>query len=399
MRLHRSISLLALLLAVVLPETQAKKEKKEEVSPYEKAVDVFVPGKENPYAAIRIPCIVNAGGTLIAVAEGRHSAGDQSNNDMIVSVSKNGGKKWSKVHEAAKADDGSSLGNPCLIYDAEKKQTMLFYQRYPQGVKEQGPTFPSVGWEEDKDKALRNFVTFSKDGKHWTKPVEVTTTTRHADCSIICSGPNPGVQLTQGPHKGRLVVVCNEAVKFGNWHITAAYSDDHGKTWKIGEKSESGKGINEISSVELPEGHVFVVSRSYAGGDTRRIATSEDGGETWGTVETHDELPSYNCQNGLTRYSFEEDEKYGGKSRIIFSASSPGRINGFIKMSYDEGKTWPVKKNIGLGEFAYSALCTVKPGVVGLLFESEKHTIKFTTFSIKWLTNGKDTGIGKSEQK
>lgn len=388
-------SCLVLLLMAGIQDVYAKK--KEELTPYEKAVGVFVPGQDNPYAAIRIPCIVNAGGMLIAVAEGRHSAADQANNDMIVSVSKNGGKKWSKVEVAAKADHGATLNNPCLIYDAEKKQTMLFYQRYPAGVKEQGPNPPEVGWE-DPEKTLRNFVVFTKNGKTWTKPVEVTKETRHEDCSMTCSGPNPGVQLTQGPHKGRLVVAFNEAVKFGNWHVTAAYSDDHGKTWKIGEKSESGKGINEVSSAELPGGKVLVVSRSYGGGDTRRVAVSDDGGETWGPVGANEDLPSYNCQNGLTRYSFEEEAKYGGKSRLIFSASSSGRINGFIKMSYDDGKTWPVQKEIGPGVFAYSALCTVKPGRVGLLFECENHTIKFTSFSIKWLTDGEDTGIGKEEK-
>lgn len=370
---------------------------KEESTPYEKAIGVFVPKQDNPYAAIRIPCIVNAGGTLIAVAEGRHSAGDQSNNDMIVSVSKNGGKTWSKPAVAAAADGGASLGNPCLLYDPEKKLTVLMYQRYPQGVSEQGNVRPVPGYD-DPERTLGCFVVTSKDnGRHWSKPVDVTRDTRHEDCSITCSGPNPGVVLTQGPHKGRLVVSFNEAPGFGNWHITAAYSDDHGKTWKLGEKSESGKGVNEVSSAELPGGEVLVVSRSW-GGSHRAVSVSSDGGETWGPVTAHMELPSPNCQNGLTRYSFENQAKYGNKSRLIFSGCQPGRKDGFIKMSYDDGKTWPVQKDIGPGAFAYSTLCTVKPGRVGLLFECENHTIKFTSFSIKWLTDGEDTGVGKEEK-
>lgn len=38
--------------------------------PYARAVDVFVAGEGNPYASIRIPDIINAGGMLVAMAEG-----------------------------------------------------------------------------------------------------------------------------------------------------------------------------------------------------------------------------------------------------------------------------------------------------------------------------------------
>lgn len=391
---------MAYLLAAVglcIPAAQAKPGK-DDKSPYAQAVDVFVPGKDNSYKSIRIPCIVNAHGTLVAVAEGRQSPGDQSNNDMIVSISKNGGKSWSKPTVAVAADGGSSLGNPCLLYDPEKKLTILMYQRYPKGVSEQGKVQPAPGFDDPK-RTLGCFIITSKDhGRHWSKPVDVTRTTRHEDCSITCSGPNPGVVLTQGPHKGRLVVAFNEAPAFGNWHITAAYSDDHGKTWKLGEKSESGKRVNEVSSAELPGGEVLVVSRSW-GGSHRAVSVSSDGGETWGPVTAHMDLPSPNCQNGLTRYSFDNQAKYGNKSRLIFSACEPGRKDGFLKMSYDEGQTWPVQKSIGAGPFAYSVLCPVKPGIVGMLFEGRDNKILFAPVSISWLTDGEDAGIGTEETK
>lgn len=379
--------------------------KNEEKLPSEEAVDVFSAAKSAVHKSIRIPCIINAGGTLIAAAEGRYAHADQASNDIIVSLSKNGGKTWTPPTIAAKSDNGSTFNNPCLIYDTEKKQTVLFFQRYPKGVSEQGKVQPSMGWEEAKpgvdDKILRNYVCFSKDGKKWSKPVEVTQTTRHEDCSTNCSGPNPGVMLTRGPHKGRLVVVFNEAPKFGNWHITAAYSDDHGKTWAIGGRTTSGHGINEVSSVETEDGGVFVVSRNQGGpgGGKKRVAYSEDGGDTWGDVIYHDELPCVTCQNGLTRYSFSDDEKLGSKNRILFSApAGPGRKNGVIKMSYDDGKTWPVSKPVNEGGFGYSAMCPIKPGYVGLLYEvNDGRTIKFAPISLSWLTDGEDSG--KSEKK
>lgn len=360
--------------------------------PYENAVDVFVAGKGNPYKSIRIPDIIKAGPTLVAVAEGRYSDSDQGQNDLIVSLSKDG-RKWSKPVVAA-ASKGATFNNPCLIYDKEAKQIVLFFQRYPEGVKERDKDIPT-GCEGEK--CIRNFVCFSKNGRSWSKPKDVTKDTKSPTATITCSGPNPGVQLTRGEHKGRLCVPLNEG-PFGDWKLACAYSDDHGKTWRIGKQSARGGGVNEVSMVETDQGGLLIVSRSLQGSNNRKLAYSEDGGETWGPISEHPDLPStgFGCQNGLTRYSHADDESKGGRSRIIYSSpSGASRENGVIKMSYDDGKTWPVSKSIGDGPFAYSVLTPVKTGVVGLLFEENGKPlthIKFTTFTIDWLTDGEDDG-------
>lgn len=387
--------------ACTLAGTAYAKKEDQKKSPYEEAVTVFTSANGGVHKSMRIPCIVNAGGMLIAAAEGRYSHGDQAQNDIVVSVSRNGGKTWSAPTIAAKSDGGSTFNNPCLIYDPVTKQTTLLFQRYPKGVKERD----GLPLDLKDERALRTFVCFSKNGKKWTKPVEVTKDTRHEDCRSHCSGPNPGVLLTHGAHKGRQVAVFNEALKFGNWHVTAAYSDDHGKSWKIGSgRSASGHGINEVSSVETDNGGVLVVSRNFGGpgGGVKRVTRSDDGGDTWSEVIYHSELPCVGCQNGLTRYSFSDDAKLGNRSRILFSGpKGPGRSNGIIKMSYDDGETWPVEKTVGAGGFAYSVMCPLKPGYVALLFESDGgNTIKFVPISLKWLTDGADAGLsGKSSAK
>ncbi len=353
-------------------------------------------GEGNDYVSIRIPDIINAGGTLVAVAEGRYKDSDQAQNDLIVSISKDYGKKWSKPVVAAKGG-GPTCNNPCLVYDAVTKNIFLFYQKFPAGVKErdQKPT----GWDDPK--CIRNFVCYSRNGKSWSKPKDVTSTTKHEDVDIMCSGPNPGVQLTRGEHKGRLVVPMNEG-PFGDWTISANYSDNHGKTWKTGQKSAKNGGVNEVSVVETETGGLFMVTRHWSGGAVRKVSYSEDGGETWGPISEHKQLPCTGCQNGLARYSFSDEAEYGNKGRILFSAPSSGRTNGIIKMSYDDGKTWPVSKSVGMGPYAYSALCRLKKGTMGLLFEENGKpltTIRFTSFSIKWLTDGQDDGMGDSDEE
>ncbi len=360
--------------------------------PYSRAVDVFVAGQGNPYASIRIPDIINANGVLVAMAEGRYQDTDQGQNDLIVSVSKDGGKTWSKPTVAA-SSKGATFNNPCLIYDRNKKQVVLFFQRYPEGVKERTPNIPT-GWQDKR--CIRNFVCTSKNGKKWSTPKDVTKYTKNEGVTITCSGPNPGVQLTRGKYAGRIVVPLNEG-PFGNWTLAAAYSDNGGKAWKIGRKSEAGRGINEVSVVETETGGLFVVSRAW-GGNQRKVAYSDNGGKTWGPISDHPELPSPNCQNGLTRYSFADDAALGNRGRILFSSPTNGRSNGVIKMSYDDGKTWPVERYVGNGPYAYSVLCPVKPGVAGVLFEvngSPIRHIRFAPFSISWLTGGQDNGLSK----
>ncbi len=373
------------------PATHAKAKNKGK-APHERTVDVFVAGEGNEYKSIRIPDIIRAGKMLVAMAEGRYENTDQGRNDLIVSTSKDGGKTWSTPTVAA-ASEGATFNNPCLIYDEEAKMVVLFFQRYPAGVHERDKDIPT-GHEDER--CIRNFVCFSKNGKKWTKPRDVTEFTKNEGVTITCSGPNPGVQIKHGEHKGRLVVPLNEG-PFGNWTVAAAYSDDHGKTWNIGKKSTPGKGINEVSIAETDDGGLIVVSRAW-GGNQRKVLYSEDGGETWGETISHPELPSPNTQNGLARYSFEDEEKLGGKSRILFSSPSNSRNDGIVKMSYDNGKTWPVEKLLIPGPFAYSTLTPVKPGVMGCLYEvnsGQIRHIRFTPFSIKWLTEGEDSGMAR----
>jgi sialidase-1 len=71
-------------------------------------------------------------------------------------------------------------------------------------------------------------------------------------------------------------------------------------------------------------------------------------------------------------------------------------------MSYDGGKTWPVKKLVGEGGFAYSSLAPIEPGSVGLLYEENSNQIKnlkFVPISISWLTDGEDTGMNKKAKQ
>lgn len=223
--------------------------------PTDKAVTVFSAGEGNPYASIRIPALLNIGkGQLLAFAEGRYKNTDQGENDIIMSVSKNGGKTWSRPRAIAKSH-GATFNNPCPVYDAKTKTVTVVFQRYPAGVKERQPNIPQ-GWDDEK--CIRNFMIQSRNGgSSWTKPEDITKTTkRPTGVDIMASGPNAGTQLKSGPHKGRLVIPMNEG-PFGKWVISCIYSDDGGKSWKQGQPTANMKGlVNETSIAETDNGAV-----------------------------------------------------------------------------------------------------------------------------------------------
>ncbi len=90
------------------------------------------------------------------------------------------------------------------------------------------------------------------------------------------------------------------------------------------------------------------------------------------------------------------------KNRLLFSnpasAPSPGqsrgdRVNMTVRLSYDEGRTWPVSKLLHDDPSAYSCLAVLPDGDIGCLYEGGETRygkIVFARFSLEWLTDGKD---------
>ncbi len=84
----------------------------------------------------------------------------------------------------------------------------------------------------------------------------------------------------------------------------------------------------------------------------------------------------------------------GNKSRILFSnPASTKREKLTVRVSYDEGATWPLSKEIFPGPSAYSCLAMLHDGRIACLFEAgEKNSYEKITlahFSLDWLEDTK----------
>jgi len=84
------------------------------------------------------------------------------------------------------------------------------------------------------------------------------------------------------------------------------------------------------------------------------------------------------------------------KNRLLHSVPyGNSRTDVTVYVSYDEGETWPVKKCIVPYSSAYSSLCILPDGTIGLYVEeayagASGYSTVFYNFSLEWLTDGED---------
>jgi sialidase-1 len=123
-------------------------------------------------------------------------------------------------------------------------------------------------------------------------------------------------------------------------------------------------------------------------------AWSDDGGETWGDWYEDKALPDVPCMAGIYRMT---DSITYEKSRVLYCGTNYHlRAHYTIRMSYDEGITWPVEKEIYPGPSAYGQMVTMSDNeTMALLLEAGtldyRGTIHFLKFDLAWLTGGTDT--------
>ena len=333
---------------------------------------IFKAGKGG-YHTYRIPAIlVTQKGTALAFCEGRKNSGsDIGNIDLVLRTSRDGGVTWDAMRVIH--DDGeNTIGNPCPILDRDTGVVWLLFCRNNQQV----------------------FVTSSSDdGQTWAAPAEITKDVKPADWGWYATGPCHGIQL----RSGRMLAPCDHKVVGpapNHRYSHVIYSDDHGKTWKLGGSLPDG--TDECVAVEGDDGAVYLNTRGdHKNG--RAVAWSRDGGLTWSEVRHDAVLQEPVCQGSAVRLTGAEKH---GKSRILFS--NPGalfRVNMTVRLSYDGCQTWAVSRSLWEGPSAYSDLCVLPDMKIGCLYERGKwrpyETITFALFDLPWLTAGKDEIAGK----
>jgi len=281
----------------------------------------------------------------------RDSWRDKSRTDIVVKRSEDTGKTWSVMQDLTQGITGAYM-DPTPILDSITGRIFLF------------TTFwPSEDHSGTKNRAI--LITSDDNGKTWSSPVDVTSTIIPAGYHIVGFGPGAGLQMSGKQFKERLVLptrVVDSERKSA--HNVAIYSDNHGRTWTMGGKGDTG---DEFQIAESPAGTLVYNARIPG---ARMVAYSADGGGTWSKAVKEPALPgvSKGCQASVL-----------GQGRQLYFSGIRGkaetpeydeRVGLALYKSCDGGKTWNDGIQLYDEASGYSCMSFLPDGRMAIIFET-----------------------------
>ena len=269
-----------------------------------------------------------------------------------------------------------------------------------------------LAFVEDRHPPAPLRVYRSKDtGKTWQPQTTVIHPNSQGHVPSMSMNEH-GVTLRHGEHRWRLIRpsrwYARQNYPQEHWHThytNAIFSDDGGRTWQASEPFPV-RGTGEACIVELADGTLHYNTRRHWAPERddalwRWTALSRDGGKTWVEPARSRILPdgdpatTYGLMGGMVRLPVK------GRDVLLFSniVSPKGRKNGHVWASFDGGKTWPVRRQVFAGAFAYSALNAGRPGTpsegwIYLLYEGGGAAGTLARFNLSWVLSGEATGDG-----
>jgi sialidase-1 len=364
------------------------------------------------YATYRIPCLVaTPRGAILAAGEARRTArGDWGSIDILFRRSVDGGATWSAPQclselPAPVPKNPVALGQGLATADEQTCNNPVFIVEPQTGV-----IHFLFGVEYCRCYTRRS----EDDGATWSAPREITATLEafraEYDWRVFATGPGHSISL----RNGRLVVpVWLSTGTGGHGHrpscVAVIYSDDHGETWQRGEvvvrHSEELPNPSETVALQCLDGRLMLNMRSESPRHRRLQSWSADGATGWSSPTFAEALFEPVCCASLVRLSGEQP---GEASRILFAnpdsqSASKGpnewgawpRENLTVRLSEDEGASWPVSRVLAPGIAGYSDLAVGPDGAIYCLYEGggvggdmfHNATLTLARFNLAWLRN------------
>jgi len=324
------------------------------------------------YHTYRIPgIVVTTRGTVLAYCEARKTGrGDWEDIDILMRRSTDGGSTWGAPQKLG--DQGrKTVNNPLAIIDHKTE---------------------AVHFLHCVDYARCFYIRSDDDGVTFSEPVEITAVfeqfRKDYDWNVIATGPGHGIQLTSG----RLLVpvwLSTGGKRHRPSAVSVIYSDDHGRTWQRGEivvrHGDEVPNPSETLAVQLADRRVMLNIRNESRRHRRLVSISENGVSSWSRPTFHDELIEPVCMASLIRIPAElsgrrdclvfanpVSEKGSGQRGPNYQfgyAKSLDRKNVTVRVSFDQGRTWPHRRSLEPGISGYSDLAVGPHGTIYCFYE------------------------------
>jgi sialidase-1 len=364
---------------------------------------IYTSGQEG-HKTYRIPAMIkNKQGHLLAFAEGRvNGSGDFGDINIVLKISRDQGLTWSALSTLVDYQD-LQAGNPTPILDTTDP-------RFPQG---RVFLFYNTGNNHENEiregKGLREvwYITSTDGGLTWSSAVNITSQvhrpnqpsrntayTFKEDWRHYANGPGHGMQFTQGPHAGRMLIAANHSEgprgeRGSDYRAHTFYTDDHGDTFHLGA-SIAIPGSNESSAAEISGGKLLMNIRNQRGDIRQRIiGLSEDGSASWKETYFDPQLPDPICQGSILTIA---QKKQAFTLAFSNAADTKNRDNLTIRISQDDGRTWPISIPVDNGASAgespkdftaYSDLVLLDSKNIGIVYERKDYS-QIVFKKIKW---------------
>ena len=226
------------------------------------------------------------------------------------------------------------------------------------------------------------------DGQTWNPPVNITEQTKRKEWWLYAPAPGHGITLQDGT----LVFPTQGRDKDGHPFSNITWSKDGGKTWSASNPAFTN--VTECMAVQLSDGNIMLNMRDNRNRGNkeengRRVCITSDLGKTWTEHPTSRKaLIEPTCMGSIHKHTYHKDGQ--NKSILLFvnpeSYSERNHIT--LKISYDDGKTWPENKKILLDEYngrGYSCITSVNENTIGILYESSQADMVFQQIKLEEL--------------
>ena len=364
----------------------------------------------------RIPGVVTSKkGTLLTVYDARYESSRdlQGHIDIAMNRSFDGGETWQPMQVILDMKQWGGLpekyngvSDACILVD-ENTDDIFVAGLWMHGILDgktgqwvEGLTKDSTRWIHqwiekgsqpgvDVKQTCQFLITKSSDdGQTWSEPMNITAKTKRPEWWLYAPAPGHGITLEDGT----LVFPTQGRDRDGSPFSNITWSKDHGQTWTTSNPAYDN--TTECMAVELSDGCVMLNmrdNRNHGNQEVngRRICTTFDLGETWTEHPTSRKaLIESTCMASIHRHIYKD--KGVEKSILLFCnpESYDRRDNITLKVSFDDGKTWPDDKKILLDEypgFGYSCITSVNESTIGVFYESSQAQMVFQRIKLEEL--------------